>query len=98
MRLDKFLQVSRLVKRRALANRLCDAGRVTVNGRRAEPAAQVRAGDIIDVEIGDRRIRARVRDVPDAGGRAAGRHEIEAEYCQILADDATEEPSAWPGS
>ncbi len=81
MRLDKFLQVSRLVKRRALANRLCGAGRVTLNGRRAEPAAPVRAGDIIDVEVGDHHIRARVRDVP-ASPRP------DAEYCEILAGGA----------
>ncbi|MDI6772981.1 MAG: S4 domain-containing protein, partial [bacterium] len=43
MRLDKFLQSSRLVKRRAMANRLCDAGRVTLNGRRAKPAASSRS-------------------------------------------------------
>jgi ribosomal 50S subunit-recycling heat shock protein len=81
VRLDKFLQVSRLVKRRALANRLCGAGRVTVNGRRAEPAAPVRAGDIIDVEVGDRHIRARVRDVPVSP-------RPDAEYCEILAGEA----------
>lgn len=80
MRLDKFLQVSRLVKRRALANRLCGAGRVTVNGRRAEPAASVRAGDIIEVEVGDRRVRARVRGVPE-GPRP------DADYCEILDGD-----------
>jgi ribosomal 50S subunit-recycling heat shock protein len=80
VRLDKFLQVSRLVKRRTLANRLCDAGRVTVNGRRAAPAAQVQTGDIIDVEVGDRRIRARVRDVPETGRPDAG-------YCEILAGE-----------
>ena len=58
-------------------NRLCGAGRVTVNGRRAEPAAAVRAGDIIEVEVGDRRVRARVRGVPE-GPRP------DADYCEIL--------------
>ena len=77
VRLDKFLQVSRLVKRRALANRLCDAGRVTVNGRRAEPAAPVRPGDVIELDVGDRHIRARVRDAP-ASPRP------DADYCEIL--------------
>jgi ribosomal 50S subunit-recycling heat shock protein len=77
VRLDKFLQVSRLVKRRALANRLCDAGRVTVNGRRAAPAAQVHTGDTIEVEVGDQRIRARVRDVPKTG-------RPDADCCEIL--------------
>jgi len=79
VRLDKFLQVSRLVRRRALADRLCDAGRVTVNGRRAASAAPVRAGDIIDVEVGDRRIRARVREVPETP-------RPDADYCEILED------------
>jgi ribosomal 50S subunit-recycling heat shock protein len=79
VRLDKFLQVSRLVRRRTLANRLCGAGRVTVNGRRADPADAVRVGDIIDVEVADRRIRARVRDVP-----ATPRPD--ADYCEILSD------------
>lgn len=66
MRLDKFLQSSRLVRRRTLANSLCHAGRVTVNGRRAAPAAAIRPGDIITVELGGRRVRARVRAIPAA--------------------------------
>ena len=95
MRLDKFLQVSRLVKRRALANRLCAAGRVTLNGRRAEPAAPVRAGDIIDVEVGDQRTRARVRDVPaktrpsrpaQTGPSRPAKTGPDAAYCEILAE------------
>jgi ribosomal 50S subunit-recycling heat shock protein len=82
VRLDKFLQISRLVRRRALANRLCGAGRVTLNGRPAAPAATVRPGDVIDIEAGDRRIRARVREVP-----AAPRPD--AAYCDILEEPAT---------
>jgi len=87
VRLDKFLQVSRLVKRRALANRLCGAGRVTVNGRRAAPAVQVRTGDIIDVEAGDHRIRARVREVPASRGDLRGAGGSDAGYCEILTDE-----------
>lgn len=64
MRLDKFLQLSRLVRRRALANSLCHAGRVTVNGRPAAPAAPVRPGDILAIKLGTRRLRARVRAIP----------------------------------
>ena len=64
MRLDKFLQVSRLVKRRALANSLCHAGRVTVNGRAAAPAAPVRPGDVLAIDMGMRRLRARVLVIP----------------------------------
>jgi ribosomal 50S subunit-recycling heat shock protein len=64
VRLDKFLQLSRLVKRRALANSLCHAGRVTLNGRAVAPAAPVHPGDLVTVEVGARRVRARVRSIP----------------------------------
>jgi len=53
MRLDKFLQVSRLVKRRTLAHTLCEAGRVRINGAAAKPAASVRLGDVITISRGD---------------------------------------------
>lgn len=65
MRLDKFLQVSRLVKRRALANELCDRGRVRVNGQRAKATAGVKAGDVITIAQGDRRLVAKILHVPD---------------------------------
>jgi ribosomal 50S subunit-recycling heat shock protein len=90
VRLDKFLQVSRLVKRRSLANRLCDAGRVVVNGRRAAPAAPVHAGDIIDVEAGERRIRVRVLDVPQSGRPEGG-------YCEIRAGGSAHSEDPPPG-
>ena len=51
MRLDKFLKVSRLIKRRTVANEACDAGRVTVNGRPAKASVNVKVGDIIDIGI-----------------------------------------------
>jgi ribosomal 50S subunit-recycling heat shock protein len=65
VRLDKFLQVSRLIKRREVANRLCDHGRVRVNGSPAKPSAVVRPGDVITISQGDRRLVARVVDVPE---------------------------------
>jgi ribosomal 50S subunit-recycling heat shock protein len=65
VRLDKFLQVSRLVRRRTLAHALCHAGRVAVNGRAAGAAAAVAVGDVITLEYGARRVRARVRAVPE---------------------------------
>jgi ribosomal 50S subunit-recycling heat shock protein len=64
VRLDKFLQVSRLVRRRALASDLCRAGRVTLNGRVAGPADRVRPGDVIALEVADRLLRVRVRALP----------------------------------
>ncbi|OLC32715.1 MAG: hypothetical protein AUH31_00150 [Armatimonadetes bacterium 13_1_40CM_64_14] len=64
MRLDKFLQLSRLVKRRTVAHALCAAGRVRLNGLDAKPASAVAAGDIITVTYGDRRVVAKVLAVP----------------------------------
>jgi ribosomal 50S subunit-recycling heat shock protein len=64
VRLDKFLQATRLVKRRTLANRLCEAGKVTLNGRKAKPAAEVRVGDLISLTLGPRRLVARVWHLP----------------------------------
>ena len=60
MRLDKFLKVSRLIKRRTVANEACDAGRVTVNDRPAKASAQVKPGDIIEIQFGTRNVRAEV--------------------------------------
>jgi ribosomal 50S subunit-recycling heat shock protein len=85
MRLDKFLQLSRLVRRRTLAHSLCRAGRVTLNGRRAAPAALVRLGDVVMVELTSRRFRARVLTLPEGASRREG-----AECCEILEDTALE--------
>ena len=52
MRLDKFLKVSRLIKRRTVANEACDAGRVTVNGKAAKASYDVSVGDVIEIEFG----------------------------------------------
>lgn len=65
MRLDKFLQVSRLVKRRAVANMLCDRGRVRIDGAQAKASSVVREGDVITIAQGDRRMVAKVLAVPD---------------------------------
>ena len=65
VRLDKFLQVSRLVRRRGVANMLCDRGRVRLNGAVARPAEVVRTGDVITISQGDRRLVAKVLTVPE---------------------------------
>ncbi len=65
MRLDRFLQQSRLVKRRTLANALCANFRVRLNDHVAKPSAQVRPGDLIEIDFGTRRLIVRVREVPD---------------------------------
>ena len=65
MRLDKFLKVSRLIKRRTVANEACDAGRVLVNGSVAKASVKVKVGDIIEIQFGNKNVRARVTDVKD---------------------------------
>ncbi len=64
MRLDKFLQVSRLIRRRALANQLCDGGHVCRDGRPLRASAEVRVGDVLDVDYGWRRLRVAISEVP----------------------------------
>ena len=61
MRLDKFLKVSRLIKRRTVANEACDAGRVSVNGQTAKASVKVKPGDIIEIQFGTKT----VRDIQD---------------------------------
>ncbi len=73
MRLDKFLKVSRIIKRRTVANEVCDAGRVTVNGRDAKAAYQVKVGDELTITIGTKSIRAKVRSVEDSNNKDAAR-------------------------
>ncbi len=65
MRLDKYLKVSRLIKRRTVANEACDAGRVTVNGKTAKAGTAVKAGDIIEIAFGTRSVKVEVLDVQE---------------------------------
>ena len=60
MRLDKFLKVSRLIKRRTVANEACDAGRVTVNGKPAKASHQVSVGDVIEIAFGNKSVKVEV--------------------------------------
>ncbi|MCS7235741.1 MAG: S4 domain-containing protein [Armatimonadota bacterium] len=77
MRLDRFLQVSRLVRRRTLADRLCTHHRVRVNDHVAKASTRVRVGDVIEVDFGGRRVVARVLKVPeDPRARDAGFVEV----------------------
>ncbi len=66
MRLDKFLKVSRIIKRRTVANEACDAGRVKVNGNVAKASAEVKIGDLIEVSFGTREVRAEVTAIQEA--------------------------------
>ena len=66
MRLDKWLKVSRLIKRRTVAKEACDGGHVSVNGRVAKPSADVKEGDVIEIAFGSRTLRAEVLSVAEA--------------------------------
>jgi len=66
VRVDKFLKVSRLIKRRTVAQEACDGGRVSVNGRRAKPGAEVRAGDVVEVSFGNRTLRAEITETRES--------------------------------
>lgn len=65
MRLDKFLKVSRLIKRRTVANEACDAGRVLVNDKPAKASVKVKPGDIIEIQFGTRTVKVEVLDIKD---------------------------------
>lgn len=71
MRLDKYLKVSRLIKRRTVANEACDAGRVLVNGRAARASYEIKAGDVITISMGARPISVRVLSVAEHVGKDA---------------------------
>ncbi len=65
MRLDKYLKVSRLIKRRTVANEACDAGRVMVNGKPAKAGTNVKVGDVIEIGFGTRSVKVEVMDVAE---------------------------------
>lgn len=65
MRLDKFLKVSRLIKRRTVANEVSDKGRVFVNGTSAKPSKQLKINDVITIEYANRKVEAKVLKIPE---------------------------------
>lgn len=65
MRLDKYLKVSRLIKRRTVANEACDAGRVLLNDKTARASAEVRAGDVITIQFGNKDVKVEVLTVQE---------------------------------
>ncbi len=69
MRLDKFLKVSRIIKRRTVANDACDTDRIAVNGRVVKASYNVKVGDIIEVSFGQRTLKVRVTDVREVVGK-----------------------------
>ena len=65
MRLDKYLKVSRLIKRRTIANEACDAGRVLINDKPAKASANVKVGDVITISFGNKEVKVEVLDVTE---------------------------------
>lgn len=65
MRLDKYLKVSRLIKRRTVANEAADSGRVLLNGKEAKPSANVKVGDIIEIGFGNKSVKVEVLAIAD---------------------------------
>ena len=81
MRLDKYLKVSRLIKRRTVANDACDTERITVNGKVAKASYDVKLGDLITVSFGARAVTVRVLDIRDTTKKteAVGMYEVVSE-------------------
>lgn len=69
MRLDKYLKISRLIKRRTVANEACDAGRVMINDKVAKASADVKIGDVIEIAFGQKTVKIRVLDIQDTTKR-----------------------------
>lgn len=70
MRLDKYLKVSRLIKRRTVANETCDGERVTVNGRTAKASYDVKIGDILEIRFGQKTVKVEVLDLSESTKKA----------------------------
>lgn len=72
MRLDKFLKVSRVIKRRTVANEAADNGRVSVNGKVVKPSYEVKIGDIIEIQFGDKISKFEIVEIPKVQGKNMG--------------------------
>lgn len=84
MRLDKYLKISRIIKRRTVANEACDAGRVLVNGKPARASYDVKVDDVLELQLGSRSVKAQVLSVNEYA-----RKEAAAEMYRILSDGPT---------
>ena len=80
MRLDKYLKVSRLIKRRTVANEACDAGRITANGRPVKASYDVKVGDLLEIKFGEKTVKLEVLVVADN----VGKNDAAAMYREVL--------------
>ena len=69
MRLDKFLKVSRIIKRRTVANEAADGGRISVNGRVVKPSYELKVGDIVEIKFGDKISKFKIVEIPTVQGK-----------------------------
>lgn len=69
MRLDKFLKISRIIKRRTVANEAADGGRISVNGRVVKPSYEVKVGDIVEIKFGDKISKFKIVAIPTVQGK-----------------------------
>ena len=78
MRLDKYLKISRIIKRRTIANEACDAGRVTINGKVAKASADVKLGDIVEIQFGSNRTKFEILQIKEVVRKedAAGMYKL----------------------
>jgi len=72
MRLDKFLKISRVIKRRTVANEAASGGRVSVNGKVVKPSYEVKIGDIIEIKFGDKISKFEILQIPKVAGKEVG--------------------------
>ena len=83
MRLDKYLKVSRLIKRRTVANEACDSGRVLINDKPAKASANVKEGDIITISFGNKEVKVEVLDVQETVKKEAAK-ELTSRYLAAM--------------
>ena len=83
MRIDKYLKVSRIIKRRTVAKEACDGGRITIGGKVAKAGSEVKPGDVLEIRFGNRLGRYRVLDVSETV-----RKENAAQMYEVLEEDA----------
>ena len=72
MRLDKFLKVSRVIKRRTIANEAADSGRISINGKIVKPSYEVKIGDIVEIKFGDKTSKFEILQIPKVENKAVG--------------------------
>lgn len=77
MRLDKFLKVSRVIKRRTVANEACDAGRVMVNGKVAKASAEVKVDDVVEIKYGEKIIKFKIKNITNISNKESASEMVE---------------------